>query len=328
MPATPILFNARDVATSALQDLGVLADGEVLSASDGQLAFGHLNRLVMQLRLQEFTIPFVSRLVFPITASQNTYTIGPGGDFNTERPQQVDGCGLLLAPDTGTFAITAVSSTNRTFTVAGDVTGSFPSGSDFLVTGSTGNNGNYTIITAVFGTSTVVTVSEAVPSTVADGTITTLTDNNATTEIPVAMLTDDAYQAIRVKGMNNTQFTQCYYNPTYQGGLGLIWLWPKPVTAVNAIALYLDNYVQQFENPTTRYSFPPGYFDLFAYGLARRLKTPFGVPQSDVTAGIDVQFQMASNLVKRQNVKRNDMPTDVGALGTDGGYYNILTGNR
>ena len=141
------------------------------------------------------------------------------------------------------------------------------------------------------------------------------------------MLTDDAYQVIRVKGMGNTQFTQCYYNTTYQGGLGLIWLWPKPTTAVNAIALYLDDYIGTFGNLTTTYSFPPGYFDLFEYGLARRMIGPFGIATTEVTNEIRAQFAMASTLVKRQNVKRNDMPTDVGALGNSRGIYNILSGN-
>ncbi len=323
MAWTPIHFNARSVCTAALNDLGVGSPGEAIDANEMQDAFRRLNQFVSQLRLQEFTVPFVSRQVFPMTAQRNTYTIGPGGDFDTQRPQSIEGAGLLLSPGTGSFAITGASPTLRTFTVAGDQTGSLPSGSDFTVSGSTGNNGVYSIVSAVYGSSTTITVSEAVASAVADGTINVLADLNATTEIPITLITDQEYQAIQVKGMGNTQWTVAYYNPTYQGGLGLLWVWPKPTTAINAMVLYLDQYVDGFANLTTEYSFPPGYFDLFEYGVAMRSIAPYGLSNSPIRQDIQLQFSAASALVKRQNVKRNDMMGDYYA-GT-GRPYNILT---
>lgn len=323
---TPVSFNANEVIAASLRDLGVLAASATPHGWQSVQALKALNLLITMLRTQEFSVPFISRQVFPITALQNTYTIGPGGDLDTERPQQIDGCGLLLTPDTGSFAITGASVSNRTFTVAGDQTGSFPSGSDFLVSGSTGNDGNYTIISAVFGSATVISVSEAVPSAVVDGTITTLTDANATTEIPIGVITDNAYQAIRVKGMQNTQFTQCYYNPTYQGGLGLIWLWPKPTVSYNALVLYLDDYVATFPDLVTNVWFPPGYFDIFEYGLGKRLCLPYGKVGSPEAQEIAQNYATALNLVKRQNVKRNDMPNEAAAITGPGGIYNILSG--
>lgn len=328
MSATPEHFSAQSVITDAFTDINVLSPGETLSADYVQDGLRRLKRFVSQLRTQGFTAPFISREVFPITANQSLYTIGPGGDFDTQRPQAIQGAGLLLTPTTGSFAITGVSPASRTFTVAGDQTGSFPSGSDFTVSGSTGNNGSYTIVSASYTSATTITVADTIPDSTADGTIRVFGDANATVEIPIGILTDDAYQAIQVKGMGNTQWTQLYYNPTYAGGLGSVWLWPKPSTAANACVLYLQPFVAEFAALTTEYWFPPGYADLFEYGLANRLLGPYAVSDADIKSEIKQQFATALTLVKRSNIPRNDMPIDAALFdGSGGTLFNILTGN-
>jgi hypothetical protein len=324
--ATPESFTANDVITPAFADCGLIAENDTLEAAQAQDGLARLNRFISQLKTQEFSVPFIGREVFEITANQNTYTIGPGGDFDTQRPQLIRGAGLILGPTIAAFTITGVSTSARTFTVAGDQTGSFLSGSDFSIAGSTGNDGNYTIVSSVYSTSTTVTVLEAVLSAVADGTITVFAESSSTVEIPIGVLTDNAYQAIQVKQLGNTQWTQVYYNPTFAGGLGQIFLWPNPNTAVNALALYLDQLINGFANLTTTYYFPPGYADLFEYGLANRLLGPYGVKDPDIKAEVKTGLLTASTLVKRTNVKFNDMPIDSASIGSDGGLYNILTG--
>lgn len=328
MATTPVLFDANAVLTAAYTDIGAYGVGDPIDAADAQDGLRRLNRFVSQLKTQEFTVPFISREVFPITASQNTYTIGPGGDFDTQRPQSIEGAGLLLSPSTGSFAITFVDPDTRTFTVAGDQTGSFPSGSDFIVTGSTSNDGSYTIVSATYSTSTAIVVANAIVDDTINGTIAVFGEENSVVEIPIGILTDNAYQAIQVKGMLNTQWTQIYYNQTYAGNLGTIWVWPKPNTNVNAMVLYLDQYVTEFADLTTDYSFPPGYFEVFEYGLANRLLAPKSVKDPIILQEVKAGLSTALALVKRTNIKRNDMPIDSGAiLNGPGSLYNILTGN-
>lgn len=72
---------------------------------------------------------------------------------------------------TVTLAITAVNQGAKTFTVAGDQSRYFVPGRTFPVAGSTGNDGTYTIVSAVYGAATVITVSEAIPDSTADGNI-------------------------------------------------------------------------------------------------------------------------------------------------------------
>jgi hypothetical protein len=67
--------------------------------------------------------------------------------------------------------ITTVNIGSQTFQVATNVTSFFSPGRIFQVILSTGNNANYTITTSVFTTVTTITVAEAIPSAIVDGSI-------------------------------------------------------------------------------------------------------------------------------------------------------------
>ena len=70
------------------------------------------------------------------------------------------------------YAITAVSTSLRRFTIAGNQTANFSAGETIRVTGSTGNNGIYTISSVTFSSpNTWIVVNETVPSATVDGSI-------------------------------------------------------------------------------------------------------------------------------------------------------------
>ena len=76
-------------------------------------------------------------------------------------------------PVTTTYAITGVSIANETFTIAGDYTATFTAGKVFDVTGSTGNDGAWTISSSsLVAGSTVIIVTGNVTNAVANGSIT------------------------------------------------------------------------------------------------------------------------------------------------------------
>jgi len=71
-------------------------------------------------------------------------------------------------------AIIDVNKPSKTFSLAGDLSNFFPEGDKILISGSTGNNNNYKVVSANYVNSqdiTNVTVSETVPSAIADGSI-------------------------------------------------------------------------------------------------------------------------------------------------------------
>jgi hypothetical protein len=88
------------------------------------------------------------------TANNGTYTV------------------VATAYEPVTRNITAVDQILKTFTVAGDHALQFSPGLTVLVSGSTGNDGVYTVVSVVFATgNTTITVVEVIPDSTPDGTI-------------------------------------------------------------------------------------------------------------------------------------------------------------
>lgn len=249
MPSTPIRFNANAVILDAFLDLGVFSPGESIPDADAQLALRALNRFVSSLANQPLTFPFTDREVFSVVAGQSTYTIGPGGNFNTIKPASIVGAGLLL-----------------------------PS------------------------------------AAAATGPV----------EVPIGELTDVAYRALAVKALQSGMFTSYFYDPTYAGGLGAIYLYPTPNVTTNSLVLYRGDQIQGFADLVTLYDFPAGYAEMFQYNLEKRLATPYGVQWTPVQ---DELARDALALAKRQNFQLVDAELDTAMTGDRRGGYDINVGN-
>lgn len=98
MAFDPVSFNALSVIQAALGDLGVISleDGLEVSSAQAQDGLRRLNAMISSWSIHRLAIPFISREVFSVVANQSTYTVGPGGDFDTVRPTQITGAALLL----------------------------------------------------------------------------------------------------------------------------------------------------------------------------------------------------------------------------------------
>jgi len=93
----------------------------------------------------------------------------PGAAIVRAFPFAFDSAGIQ---ERAAVPIMAVNQGTQTFTVASNQVAGFAPGNNFTVSGSTGNDGLYTIVSAAFGGgSTAVVVVEAIPDGTADGTI-------------------------------------------------------------------------------------------------------------------------------------------------------------
>lgn len=82
--------SALQIITDALVELGVISDDQIPSTTKLDRGFRKLNQIVSRLsKKQNLTIPALTREEFSISASQASYTIGSGGDFDTARPLSV-----------------------------------------------------------------------------------------------------------------------------------------------------------------------------------------------------------------------------------------------
>jgi hypothetical protein len=254
MPAPPYsdatTFAAQDVINWAASDCNIKDAAETLSGPNDLDMLRILNNMISGWGTQTLTMPFISRNVFAFIAFQATYSIGPGGDFNTTtRPIGLTGAGVLL------------------------------------------------------------------------------NTSNPPIEIPRSLFTDDGYEAISIKALQNLFPTGVYYNPTYTAQLGTIFVWPTPTDATSySLVLYRKEQVQQFADLVTQYNFPPGYLEAFEWNLARRLLTPYGI--KDPTIRQDVTNMAVSSLaaIKRANYRMSDLSLDPAFVNDRRAGYNILTG--
>lgn len=83
-----VTFN--QIAQDAFGILGVYAPNEVPTATDAQIALRFANDLLSEWGQRDLFIPVIARERFATVSGQgsptNPYTIGPGGDWDTERP--------------------------------------------------------------------------------------------------------------------------------------------------------------------------------------------------------------------------------------------------
>lgn len=323
MPAT----TALDIITDAFVTIGVTSPDGTLDPSKASQGLRRLNQFVGGLALQPLTIPVVAREVFPLTSEVGVYTIGNGGDFDTERPIALTGASILLNNNLTPIAVTSITRAGVVATVTTTADHGASTGQNATIAGAepAAYNGTFPITVTGLATFTYIFPGAA---TSAVGTITALIESNATdvVEIPAPVITDDAYQWNQIKSLTSPLVTWVYYSPTFQGDLGTIQLWPIPTVTTNALVLYRRQQLRRFASLSATYYLPEGAEEVFHYGLAKRLLTPFAVTDADVVEDVRDMARASMGIFKRGNNKLRDLPTDPALTHSNDGGYNIITG--
>lgn len=78
-------MTVADLIKRSLRLIGVIASGEAPSASDQQDALDAMNSMLDSFSNDGLVIPKYEREVFKLNAGQSSYTIGVGGNLNTDR---------------------------------------------------------------------------------------------------------------------------------------------------------------------------------------------------------------------------------------------------
>lgn len=88
---------ARDIVTSALREIMVIAPGETPSAEEGAQGLESLQRIIDQWNAIRERIFSLSFLLFNLQANHAPHTIGPTGDFNAAyRPFEIFSASFVL----------------------------------------------------------------------------------------------------------------------------------------------------------------------------------------------------------------------------------------
>ncbi len=127
-------------------------------------------------------------------------------------------------------AIASVVAGSKTFTIAANVVAEIIAGSKIVITGSTGNNGTYTVVSCIFTTVSTIIVVETVPNATADGVITSTTLPTNTGYATAVAIVNHAILVDIVVAPNDT--LQMTINGTGVGGA---------LTFIDAVTDYLQN---------------------------------------------------------------------------------------
>lgn len=92
----PPQLTATDIITSALRLIGAVAAGE--TPEDAELSDGLvvLNQMIDSWNTERLMIFTTQPTSFALVAGKQAYTLGPGGDFNMERPARIDNAVLEI----------------------------------------------------------------------------------------------------------------------------------------------------------------------------------------------------------------------------------------
>lgn len=84
-----------DVVTTAMRRINVIEPGENPSADEAATGLESLNDMIDAWSIERQMLWAVQRLVFPLTAGKQSYTVGVGADFDIPRPARIDRMGIL-----------------------------------------------------------------------------------------------------------------------------------------------------------------------------------------------------------------------------------------
>jgi len=83
------MVTALQIITDSMKELGALAQGEVPTADEAADGLTVLNDMLSMWQLDSLMISTIFPQVFNLVAGQQTYTIGPAGNFNVARPDTI-----------------------------------------------------------------------------------------------------------------------------------------------------------------------------------------------------------------------------------------------
>ena len=96
------MTTAGDLCTNALLDSGVIGNGQVPEASDINTAFRLMNGILSQWNRKRWMVCTSTPTWSFVSTGAISYTVGPGGNFNTPRPDRLEDGNFLRQLNTNT----------------------------------------------------------------------------------------------------------------------------------------------------------------------------------------------------------------------------------
>ncbi len=91
-----IFFTALSLITASMRLLNIVESGELPSTDEANDALTAFQWMVDSWNADSLSIFTMSAADYPLTLGKQTFTLGPGGDFNATRPSQIVGMSSIL----------------------------------------------------------------------------------------------------------------------------------------------------------------------------------------------------------------------------------------
>lgn len=91
-----VFITALDMITRALRLIGVVASGELPTSDEANDSLASFRDMVDSWNADSLSIYTTRADDYPLTASQQSFTLGPGGDYDTNRPARIIGMSAIL----------------------------------------------------------------------------------------------------------------------------------------------------------------------------------------------------------------------------------------
>jgi hypothetical protein len=92
-------MTVQDLITESLLALGEISPGQRPSASESARAFSVLNDILSSWTTQHRKVHAIDNLQFPLESGKGSYTLGPGGDFESFRPVKIQAANVVRYDD-------------------------------------------------------------------------------------------------------------------------------------------------------------------------------------------------------------------------------------
>lgn len=102
------MSTAADIIKGGLRDIGAIAAGETPSAAEISDGLESLNEMMNSWSAEGLALHVETREELTLVASQQSYTIGSGADFDTTRPEFVKGAGIKESGNDTEFMISVL----------------------------------------------------------------------------------------------------------------------------------------------------------------------------------------------------------------------------
>ena len=289
-----------DIISSALKDIGALAAGETPDPASAQDAFIMLNRMLDQWSNEQMMVYYKTEIIFPITAGQTQYTIGPGGEIGSVFTGSITNNVLTVTAITS-GAIALGMTLSGTGITSGTKIVAFGSGAG----GNVNEVGTYIVNISQNVASTTLNAYYQRPLSINSAFVRINTNSNGTPivngglDYPVAILNVDNYNMIGLKTLSGPWPKALYYQPS--DPLGNIFVWPNP--SQGEMHIFADTLFSQYGSLNDNILLPQGYESCLEWCLAERLMPQYGKASPTQIGMVNAFAAQAKSTIKRTNMK-------------------------